>query len=102
MRHFEVLEGRFQQTTLLRSKMLKAARDWFGSNDFMEICVPHITGATGSCEWFPNAMAVTMYEPGGEEQQMFCARPANSIWKLSPTFTIVFSRLAPLFVRSGK
>ncbi len=96
-RHFEVLEGRFQQTTLLRSKMLKAARDWFGEQNFMEICVPHITGATGSCEWFPNAMSVTMYEPDGAEQQMFLRQTGqlyleafthvhNRVFTIGPSF----------------
>ena len=37
----------------------------------MEIQVPNITGATGSCEWFPNAMPVSMYNESGDEMSMF-------------------------------
>jgi len=61
MRHMEVVRGDHQKVTLLRSKLLSAARKWFEEESFLEISVPHITGATGSCEWFPNAMPVKMY-----------------------------------------
>ena len=71
MRHQDVMNGQFTQTTLLRSQMLKAARDWFDQNEFTEICVPHITGATGSCEWFPNAMEVAMFDQSGQQSAMF-------------------------------
>ena len=97
MRHFEVLQGVHVQTTRLRSAMLKAARDWFEREDFLEICVPHITGATGSCEWFPNAMPVTMYDPAGNEQCMFLRQTGqlyleaftqahNRVFTIGPSF----------------
>ncbi|MBU1318559.1 MAG: hypothetical protein KKG33_04840 [candidate division Zixibacteria bacterium] len=97
MRHLEVLGGAHTQTTLLRSKMLKAARDWFGQNSFIETCVPFITGATGSCEWFPNAMPVTMYDQQGDEQCMFLRQTGqlyleaftqihNRVYTIGPSF----------------
>lgn len=97
MRHFEVLKGNFAQTTLLRSKMLSAARHWFEKNSFTEISVPHITGATGSCEWFPNAMPVTMYNDQGNEQSMFLRQTGqlyleafthvhNRVFTIGPSF----------------
>jgi asparaginyl-tRNA synthetase len=97
MRHMEVLQGAHAQTTLLRSRMLRAARDWFEGNDFLEICVPHITGATGSCEWFPNAMPVTMYNERGEELNMFLRQTGqlyleafthvhNRVFTIGPSF----------------
>ncbi len=97
MRHLEVLHGDHAQTTMLRSKMLKAARDWFEQNGFLEICVPHITGATGSCEWFPNAMPVTMYNERGEEANMFLRQTGqlyleaftqvhNRVFTIGPSF----------------
>lgn len=97
MRHLEVLEGAHAQTTMLRSKMLKAARDWFEENEFLEICVPYITGATGSCEWFPNAMPVTMYNERGDELSMFLRQTGqlyleaftqvhNRVFTIGPSF----------------
>ena len=71
MRHLSVMKGDFNKLTKLRSTLLGAARKWFETNTFMEISVPHITGATGSCEWFPNAMPVTMFNEGGDERSMF-------------------------------
>ncbi len=71
MRHFDVMKGSLSETTMLRSKLLTSTRKWFEQNSFLEICVPHITGATGSCEWFPNAIPVTMFNAIGEEQSMF-------------------------------
>ncbi|MDF1545640.1 MAG: hypothetical protein P1R58_11120 [bacterium] len=97
MRHHEVLQGDFIQTTTLRSKLLKAARNWFDQESFMEISVPHITGATGSCEWFPNAMPVTMFDQGGKEQDMFLRQTGqlyleafththNRVFTIGPSF----------------
>ncbi len=97
MRHFEVLSGQFVNTTMLRSHMLRAARQWFEKNSFLEINVPHITGATGSCEWFPNAMPVTMYNEQGNEQSMFLRQTGqlyleafthvhNRVFTIGPSF----------------
>lgn len=97
MRHYEVMNGNYSETTLLRSKMLKAARDWFENESFLEICVPHITGATGSCEWFPNAMPVTMYDDKGVESGMFLRQTGqlyleafthahNRVYTIGPSF----------------
>ncbi len=97
MRHHAVMQGSYAQTTVLRSKMLKAARDWFEREHFLEICVPHITGATGSCEWFPNAMPVTMYDPTGAETPMFLRQTGqlyleaftqahNRVFTIGPSF----------------
>ncbi len=97
MRHLEILLGKHAQTTLLRSKMLRAARDWFENNGFLEICVPHITGATGSCEWFPNAMPVMMYNERGQESNMFLRQTGqlyleaftqvhNRVFTIGPSF----------------
>ena len=71
MRHLAVSRGEFAKISMLRSKLLRSARNWFAENDFMEILVPHITGATGSCEWFPNAMPVKMFNETGTETDMF-------------------------------
>jgi len=71
MRHLAVSRGEFAKISVLRSKLLRSARDWFAENDFMEILVPHITGATGSCEWFPNAMPVKMFDETSTETDMF-------------------------------
>lgn len=97
MRHFSVANGEFVRTTQLRSNLLKAARRWFDENSFMEICVPHITGATGSCEWFPNAMPVTMYDERGEQANMFLRQTGqlyleaftvahNRVYTIGPSF----------------
>jgi asparaginyl-tRNA synthetase len=82
---------------MLRSRLLKAAREWFDRNGFIEIQVPHITGATGSCEWFPNAMPVTMFNPDGREVPMFLRQTAqlyleaftvahNRVYTIGPSF----------------
>jgi len=97
MRHLDILKGEYAQTTRLRSKMLRAAREWFEENSFLEICVPHITGATGSCEWFPNAMPVTMYNVQGQELSMFLRQTGqlyleafthvhNRVFTIGPSF----------------
>ncbi|MFQ5499582.1 MAG: amino acid--tRNA ligase-related protein [Candidatus Zixiibacteriota bacterium] len=97
MRHLEVVNGDFSKTTVLRSELFKAARKWFEVNSFMEINVPHITGATGSCEWFPNAMSVSMYNEKGAELDMFLRQTGqlyleaftmahNRVYTIGPSF----------------
>lgn len=97
MRHFAVLRGEFSKTTILRSKMLGAARKWFEQEGFLEINVPHITGATGSCEWFPNAMPVKMFDETGSETEMFLRQTGqlyleafthahNRVYTIGPSF----------------
>lgn len=97
MRHLSVVNGEYSKTTILRSTMLKAARKWFEKNSFMEISVPHITGATGSCEWFPNAMPVGMYNERGEKLDMFLRQTGqlyleaftlahNRVFTIGPSF----------------
>lgn len=97
MRHYSIAEGKFDSVTIMRSKLLRAARDWFDSNSFLEISVPHITGATGSCEWFPNAMPVTMYNEKGNEANMFLRQTGqlyleaftlshNRVFTIGPSF----------------
>ncbi|MDZ4723314.1 MAG: amino acid--tRNA ligase-related protein [candidate division Zixibacteria bacterium] len=97
MRHLAVMQGHYGKTTLLRSRLLGAARKWFEKNEFMEISVPHITGATGSCEWFPNAMPVTMYNELGSEANMFLRQTGqlyleaftlahNRVYTIGPSF----------------
>lgn len=97
MRHMAVTRGEFNQTSRLRSDLLKSARDWFSKNSFLEIQVPHITGATGSCEWFPNAMPVTMFNEAGDEAEMFLRQTGqlyleaftvahNRVYTIGPSF----------------
>ena len=97
MRHLAVCQGEFAKTSVLRSTLLKAARDWFTENSFMEIQVPHITGATGSCEWFPNAMPVAMFDQSGAERDMFLRQTGqlyleaftvahNRVYTIGPSF----------------
>jgi len=97
MRHLEICRGDFAKTSMLRSTLLKAARDWFAEHRFMEVQVPHITGATGSCEWFPNAMPVTMFNELGSEIDMFLRQTGqlyleaftvahNRVYTIGPSF----------------
>jgi asparaginyl-tRNA synthetase len=97
MRHLSVMRGEFTETTQLRSNLLSAARKWFERNEFMETSVPHITGATGSCEWFPNAMPVAMYDERGDELSMFLRQTGqlyleaftvahNRVYTIGPSF----------------
>jgi asparaginyl-tRNA synthetase len=96
-RHLAVCNGDFVKTSRLRSLLLKSARDWFAENSFMEIQVPHITGATGSCEWFPNAMPVTMFNESGGDINMFLRQTGqlyleaftvahNRVYTIGPSF----------------
>ncbi|MDH3891643.1 MAG: hypothetical protein OEV49_11215 [candidate division Zixibacteria bacterium] len=97
MRHLAVSKGEYIRTSQLRSKTLQAARDWFKDHSFMEIQVPHITGATGSCEWFPNAMPVDMYDDKGADAKMFLRQTGqlyleaftvahNRVYTIGPSF----------------
>ncbi|MCH7691710.1 MAG: hypothetical protein IIA17_11805 [candidate division Zixibacteria bacterium] len=97
MRHFDVVDGKYVRVTEIRSKLFKSARDWFEQNDFTEISVPHITGATGSCEWFPNAMTVEMYDAEGNQTEMFLRQTGqlyleaftlahNRVFTIGPSF----------------
>jgi asparaginyl-tRNA synthetase len=86
----EVIKGDFARTTQLRSQLLKAARDWFAENGFTEIQVPHITGATGSCEWFPNAIPVKMFDAAGKETDMFLRQTGQLYLE---AFTIAHNRV---------
>ncbi|MEZ5357867.1 MAG: amino acid--tRNA ligase-related protein [Candidatus Zixiibacteriota bacterium] len=97
MRHLAITKGEFATLSSLRSQLLKTARHWFDTNAFMEIQVPHITGATGSCEWFPNAMPVAMYDERGDEMQMFLRQTGqlyleaftvahNRVYTIGPSF----------------
>lgn len=90
MRHLAVSRGDYAKISLLRSKLFKSARDWFAGNSFLEIQVPHITGATGSCEWFPNAMPVKMYDESGNENEMFLRQTGQLYLE---AFTIAHNRV---------
>jgi asparaginyl-tRNA synthetase len=97
LRHLAVCRGEFVRTSLLRAKMMEAARQWFAQHRFMEVQVPHITGATGSCEWFPNAMPVAMYNETGAAIDMFLRQTGqlyleaftvahNRVYTIGPSF----------------
>jgi asparaginyl-tRNA synthetase len=97
MRHLSIAEGDFARVSKLRSLLLKSARNWMEKNSFLEIQVPHITGATGSCEWFPNAMPVTMFDSTGDEKAMFLRQTGqlyleaftvahNRVYTIGPSF----------------
>ncbi len=90
MRHLAVSNGEYVRTSQLRSSLLKAARNWFDQNSFMEIQVPHITGATGSCEWFPNAMPVDMFDAQGTETKMFLRQTGQLYLE---AFTVAHNRV---------
>ena len=90
MRHLAVTRGEYVRTSVLRAKLLKAARQWFDEHGFLEIQVPHITGATGSCEWFPNAIPVTMYDAGGAELAMFLRQTGQLYLE---AFTVAHNRV---------
>jgi asparaginyl-tRNA synthetase len=97
MRHLDVCQGNFAKTSQLRAELLSSARNWFSDNSFMEVQVPHITGATGSCEWFPNAMPVAMFDQSGGEINMFLRQTGqlyleaftvahNRVYTIGPSF----------------
>ncbi|MFH2056904.1 MAG: amino acid--tRNA ligase-related protein, partial [bacterium] len=90
MRHLAVTRGEFARLSTLRSHLLGSARNWFNQGSFMEIQVPHMTGATGSCEWFPNAIPVTMYGCDGNELGMFLRQTGQLYLE---AFTIAHNRV---------
>lgn len=91
-RHLDITQGRYKHLTELRARMLKATRDWFYINKYLEVPCPHITGATGSCEYFPNAMALTMYQDNGDKHNMFLRQTSQLYLEaFIPTHKKVFS-----------
>ncbi|UCC43355.1 MAG: hypothetical protein JSU65_09425, partial [Candidatus Zixiibacteriota bacterium] len=97
MRHLDVVRGEYSSLTVLRSRLLAAARRWLEDSNFIEISVPHITGATGSCEWFPNAMPIKMYNGAGDRCNMFLRQTGqlyleaftlahNRVFTIGPSF----------------
>ena len=77
MRHAEVLNGQFNSLTMIRATALAAIRRWFDDNGYLEVIPPTLTGATGSCEWFPNAINIEMMDELGNPRQMFLRQTAQ-------------------------
>jgi asparaginyl-tRNA synthetase len=77
MRHTEVLHGKMKDLTLIRATVLSAMRRWFEENDFLEVIPPTLTGPTGSCEWFPNAISVEMTDELGNPRRVFLRQTAQ-------------------------
>jgi asparaginyl-tRNA synthetase len=77
MRHKEVLEGRLKDLTAIRAMVLSAMRGWFEQNGYMEVIPPTLTGPTGSCEWFPNAISVDMIDELGNPRKVFLRQTAQ-------------------------
>lgn len=77
MRHLDVTEGKFKELTELRAKSLSRVRQWFNDNNYTEVTCPHITGATGSCEWFPNAMDVNLFDENDKDKEMYMRQTAQ-------------------------
>lgn len=77
MRHREVLEGRLKDLTAIRAIVLSAMRRWFEQNGYMEVIPPTLTGPTGSCEWFPNAISVDMIDELGNPRKVFLRQTAQ-------------------------
>ena len=90
MRHTEVLRGQFSDLTIIRAKALSAIRKWFDDNGYLEVIPPTLTGATGSCEWFPNAINIEMIDELGNPRQMFLRQTAQL--HLEP-MTVVHNRV---------
>lgn len=97
MRHIDITNGDYKSLTTLRGRLLKDTRDWFYRKGYLEIPCPHITGATGSCEWFPNAMNLDMYDELGHNKEMFLRQTAqlyleaytqihNKVYTIGPSF----------------
>ena len=97
MRHLDITNGKYKDLTALRANLLKDVRHWFLSKSYLEVPCPHITGATGSCEWFPNAMNLTMYDELGKDKEMFLRQTAqlyleaytqihNRVYTIGPSF----------------
>jgi asparaginyl-tRNA synthetase len=77
MRHKEVLDGRLKDLTHIRAIALSAIRRWFEDNGYLEVIPPTLTGATGSCEWFPNAISVEMVDELGNPRKVFLRQTAQ-------------------------
>jgi asparaginyl-tRNA synthetase len=77
MRHKEVLNGRMKDLTRIRAIALGAIRRWFEDNGYLEVIPPTLTGATGSCEWFPNAIGVEMTDELGNPRKVFLRQTAQ-------------------------
>jgi len=77
MRHKEVLSGNLKDLTKIRAIALSTIRRWFEENDYMEVIPPTLTGPTGSCEWFPNAISVEMVDELGNPRKVFLRQTAQ-------------------------
>jgi asparaginyl-tRNA synthetase len=77
MRHKEVLKGRLNDLTAIRAIVLSAMRRWFEQNGYVEVIPPTLTGPTGSCEWFPNAISVDMIDELGNPRKVFLRQTAQ-------------------------
>lgn len=90
MRHLEVLNGQMKDLTVVRATVLSAMRKWFEQNGYLEVIPPTLTGATGSCEWFPNAISVEMSDELGNPRKVFLRQTAQL--HLEP-LTVVHNRV---------
>jgi asparaginyl-tRNA synthetase len=77
MKHKEVLKGGMRDLTCIRAAALSAIRKWFDENGYIEVIPPTLTGATGSCEWFPNAIGVEMVDELGNPRKVFLRQTAQ-------------------------
>jgi asparaginyl-tRNA synthetase len=77
MRHLDVLKGEMKDLTIVRATVLAAMRRWFEENGYLEVVPPTLTGATGSCEWFPNAISVEMTDELGNPRTVFLRQTAQ-------------------------
>lgn len=77
MRHLDVLQGKMKDLTLIRATVLAAMRRWFEENAYIEVIPPTLTGPTGSCEWFPNAISVEMADELGNPRRIFLRQTAQ-------------------------
>jgi asparaginyl-tRNA synthetase len=77
MRHLNVLKGEFKDLTIVRATVLAAMRRWFEENGYVEVIPPTLTGPTGSCEWFPNAISVEMVDELGNPHKVFLRQTAQ-------------------------
>lgn len=97
MRHLDITNGKFKELTELRARSLDCVRNWFKAKKYIEISCPHITGVTGSCEWFPNAMEINMFDEEDDDKLMFMRQTAqlylegfthihNRVYTIGPSF----------------
>lgn len=77
MRHIQALKGELTDLTNIRATALSAIRKWFEDNHYIEVIPPSLTGPTGSCEWFPNAINIEMIDEDGKPRQMFLRQTAQ-------------------------